>query len=193
MWHSAEWFPHLTTNSALLQQVLLDTGPFDSSTLGEVDVNVLPKSTGVIIADGFGITKGWGEKVSFTQVRQDSADYMCYTLDFCSYPPRWGLLQESVALSRSAGHLLQPGTAALVWCSQSSLLLTHHWGGKQAEWLIIRFFLSCSGKMFSQMFNSSQLYSGNLISELRVSHRLIVSLVAKNKKIYKKVNIVLLC
>lgn len=55
--YSSDQFPHLVTNSRLLQQVLLNTGPFNGPTLGEVDVDVLPKSTGVIVADGFSIAK----------------------------------------------------------------------------------------------------------------------------------------
>lgn len=54
----ADWFPHLTTNSGLLQQILLHSGPFNGPSFGEANVDVLPKSTGVVIANGFGITKG---------------------------------------------------------------------------------------------------------------------------------------
>lgn len=44
-------------NTGLLQQVLFNAGPLDGPSFGEVDVDVLPKATRVVIADGFGVTK----------------------------------------------------------------------------------------------------------------------------------------
>lgn len=46
------------THPGLLQQVLLNAGTFNSPALGEADVDVLPKSTGVVISNGFGVTEG---------------------------------------------------------------------------------------------------------------------------------------
>ena len=50
---------YLSTHPGLLQEVLLNAGPFDGPRLVEVDVDVLPKAAGVVVADGFGITEGW--------------------------------------------------------------------------------------------------------------------------------------
>lgn len=58
---------------------------------------------------------------------------LSYHFMFCSYPPKWGSLQESAARSRSAGRSLQPGIAAWAWCSQFSLLLILHWWGKMKK------------------------------------------------------------
>lgn len=49
--------PDLSTHSRLLQQVLLYLGPFDGASLVEVDVDVLPKATGVVVANCLGVAK----------------------------------------------------------------------------------------------------------------------------------------
>lgn len=49
---------YLSADPGLLQQVLLNLGPFYCSSLVEVDVNVFPKTRGVVIANSFGISKG---------------------------------------------------------------------------------------------------------------------------------------
>lgn len=51
---------HLATDPGLLQQVLLDLGALDGTPLVEVDINVLPKAAGVVVADGLGIAKRFG-------------------------------------------------------------------------------------------------------------------------------------
>lgn len=49
---------HLVDNSGLLQEILLNLGSLNGSLMIKVDVDVLPKSTGIVISDGFGISKG---------------------------------------------------------------------------------------------------------------------------------------
>lgn len=53
----ADVAPDLSTHSRLLQQVLLYLGPFDGASLVEVDVDVLPKATGVVVANRLGVAK----------------------------------------------------------------------------------------------------------------------------------------
>ena len=49
---------HLPAHTRLLQQVLLYLGSFDGPSLVEVDIDIFPKATGVIVTDGLGISKG---------------------------------------------------------------------------------------------------------------------------------------
>lgn len=56
---SSKFVPDLVDKPGLLQEVLLYHGTFNDSSGVEVDVNVLAKSTGVVIAVGLGITKGY--------------------------------------------------------------------------------------------------------------------------------------
>lgn len=51
---------HLATDTGLLQQVLLDLGALDGTPLVEVNIDVLPKAAGVVVADGLGIPKCFG-------------------------------------------------------------------------------------------------------------------------------------
>lgn len=90
--HSPKQSSHLTTNSGLFQQVLLNASPFDGPTLGEVDVNVLPKTTGVIISNCFGVAKGWeGNYTYFIKADQvkkgDSANYDGCLIILCKLIP----------------------------------------------------------------------------------------------------------
>lgn len=48
---------HLSTYTRLLQQVLLYFGSFDGPALVEVDIDVLPKATGVVITNCLGIAE----------------------------------------------------------------------------------------------------------------------------------------
>ena len=48
---------HLSADSGLLQQVLLHLGPFDGSSLVEVDVDVFAETAGVVVPDGFGVAE----------------------------------------------------------------------------------------------------------------------------------------
>ena len=50
---------YLIHQSRLLQQILVDDGSLDDSIGCEVDVNVLPKPTGVVIPLGLGVSKSW--------------------------------------------------------------------------------------------------------------------------------------
>lgn len=50
---------YLSADSGLLQQVLLYLGSFYCSSLVKVDVDVFPEARGVVIADSFGIAKGY--------------------------------------------------------------------------------------------------------------------------------------
>ena len=65
MW--AHWRSHvgpvayLVYQPRLLQQVLLDIGSLNDTLGGEVDVDVLPKATGVVIPLCLGVAKSWRE------------------------------------------------------------------------------------------------------------------------------------
>lgn len=90
--HSPKQYSHLTTNSGLFQQVLLNASPFNGPTLGEVDVNVLPKTTGVVISNCFGVAKGWEENYTYfikaDQVKKgDSANYDGCLIGLCKLIP----------------------------------------------------------------------------------------------------------
>lgn len=74
----------------------------------------------------------WSNKGGFRRPWKQVYDFM-----LCSYPPRWGLLQESAAQSRSVVHLQQPGTATSAWCSQFSLLLILHCQGNEELSIIL--------------------------------------------------------
>lgn len=50
---------YLVHNSWLLQEILLDSGSFNNRMSVKVDVDVFPKSTGVVISHGLCIAKGW--------------------------------------------------------------------------------------------------------------------------------------
>lgn len=50
--------PHLPAHAGLLKQVLLDLGSFDGASLVEVDVDVLPEATGVVVTDGLCVAEG---------------------------------------------------------------------------------------------------------------------------------------
>lgn len=60
--------PHLSTHAGLLQQVLLDLRSFDGTSLVEVNVDVLPEATGVVVPNGLGVAKGCVSK-SHCEVR----------------------------------------------------------------------------------------------------------------------------
>lgn len=49
---------HLSADSGLLQKEVLNAGALDHPARVEVDVNVFPKATGVVVADGLSIAKG---------------------------------------------------------------------------------------------------------------------------------------
>lgn len=49
---------HLSTHAGLLQQVLLYLGSFDGPSLVEVDIDILPEATGVVVTNGLGVAKG---------------------------------------------------------------------------------------------------------------------------------------
>ena len=55
---SVLYLVHLVHQPWLLKQILLDIGSFNDSIGGKVDVNVLSKSTWVVITLGLGISKG---------------------------------------------------------------------------------------------------------------------------------------
>lgn len=65
----ADMSPYLSADPGLLQQVLLNLGPLDGSPFVEVDVNVLPKSAGVVITDRLCIPKSCREELQ--RVRED--------------------------------------------------------------------------------------------------------------------------
>lgn len=48
---------HLPTHTRLLQQVLLYLGSFNGPSLVEVDIDVLPKATGVVVTNGLGVAE----------------------------------------------------------------------------------------------------------------------------------------
>ena len=52
----------LVDQTRFLQQILLNLGTLDDSSVSEVDVNVLAKTGGVVVADGFGIAKSCGRR-----------------------------------------------------------------------------------------------------------------------------------
>ncbi len=60
-WHA---LLYLATHSGLLQQVLLDLGSLDGSSLVEVDVDVFPEAAGVVVTDGFSVPEGCWVKSS---------------------------------------------------------------------------------------------------------------------------------
>lgn len=53
---------YLPADSGLLQKEVLDAGALDHPARVEMDVNVLPKTARVVIADGLGVAKGCGGK-----------------------------------------------------------------------------------------------------------------------------------
>lgn len=63
---------YLSTDSGLLQQVLLDLGSLDGSSLVEMDVDVFPETRRVVVADCFSVAKGWRRR------SQHSGDTSCW-------------------------------------------------------------------------------------------------------------------
>lgn len=48
---------HLIADARFLQEILLHTSALDHPTLIEEDLQILPEATGVVVADGFGVSK----------------------------------------------------------------------------------------------------------------------------------------
>lgn len=46
-------------DTRLLQKILLHPSTFDHSVLIEEDLQIFPEATGVVVADGFSISKCW--------------------------------------------------------------------------------------------------------------------------------------
>lgn len=49
---------HLIADARFLQEILSHAGALDHPALVEEDLQVLPEATGVVIADGFSVSKG---------------------------------------------------------------------------------------------------------------------------------------
>ena len=50
---------HLSTDARFLQQVLLYFGSFDGPSFVEMNIYILPKATGVVVANRLGIPKSF--------------------------------------------------------------------------------------------------------------------------------------
>lgn len=48
---------HLIADARLFQEILFHTSALDHPALVEEDLEVLPEATGVVVADGFGVSK----------------------------------------------------------------------------------------------------------------------------------------
>jgi hypothetical protein len=91
----------LVYQPGLLKKVLIDQGSFNDPSLGEVYVNELAKSRGVVISNSFGISKSCNEKGSID---------LSLTAVVHSYLPISDWNPEPVAQSTSVVHSLQPKT-----------------------------------------------------------------------------------
>lgn len=59
--HFFFFYPHLSTNSGFLQQVLFDLGSFNGSSNVEMNVNVFPEARRVVVANSFSVAKSLKE------------------------------------------------------------------------------------------------------------------------------------
>lgn len=65
--------PHLMADTRLLQKILLHPSTFDHSVLVEEDLQIFPEATGVVVADGFSVSKRWvGQNRGRLRVRKQS-------------------------------------------------------------------------------------------------------------------------
>lgn len=117
--YSPKQSSHLATNSRLLQQVLVNASPFNGPSFGEVDVNVLPKATGVVISNCFGIAEGWEENDMYFHESRSSEKGGWAKYDDCLI---WAhTLQDGVCLKNL---LFDPGVLA----AHHSQVLKHELG-----------------------------------------------------------------